>query len=277
MPDPSIVNCGRCQQPNWVPAGWEARRLQCTHCGVGLASRPRRRRRSGAVTLASETMDAFMGAVMLVGIASFYRPAFPMLADIDARITTLIESTRDVPRSIVPASGPSVPPAPASKAPGSTANALPVSRPAEPLPVVPPPPMRQAAVLPATVPISEGIVSASKPRDRIVPLQIRAAAGGNYFVKLVNVADERDVIELFVRGGSTVKANMPLGTYRLRFASGQSWYGETLRFGSPTSYWAANETLTFRRDRNEPRPVSIELAEQKGGGMRVAPLDAARF
>ena len=130
---------------------------------------------------------------------------------------------------------------------------------------------------PAAVAQTEGIVSATRPKTRTTPFQVRAAAGGQYFIKLVNVADEGDVIFLYARGGNTLDVAMPVGTYRMRFATGPTWHGDKVLFGPQTTYWSAEQTVAFRNPRSGPAAVAIEISGQRGGRMRVSSIDRNRF
>jgi hypothetical protein len=146
----------------------------------------------------------------------------------------------------------------------------PVSSPNSPIPT-------QVSRPPSPVAISEGFVRTSKPKERVVPFQIQTPAGDNYLIKLVNVADENETVLLFVRGGSAFNVNMPVGTYRFRFAAGRTWYGEKIYFGSSTTYWIANKTLSFRKERGVLRPISIELTGQPGGNLGITSLETRLF
>ncbi len=134
-------------------------------------------------------------------------------------------------------------------------------------------------LLPTPVPIAEGIVSispAARAKERVVPLQIKATPGENYFVRLTNVADEHEVIDVFVRGGSTVTLAIPIGKHRVRFAAGSVWYGDKLLFGQRTSYWTIQIPVAFTVQRRKPKPVFLVLG-LKGGNMKTVALDPARF
>jgi tetratricopeptide (TPR) repeat protein len=82
-----------------------------------------------------------------------------------------------------------------------------------------------------------GSLERGGPRGRIAPFSVEGAAGTNYYIKLVNVADAKDQILIFVRGGETYSTKMPLGTYRLRAASGDTWYGKDDLFGPGTQFF----------------------------------------
>ena len=86
------------------------------------------------------------------------------------------------------------------------------------------------------------LATLSKP---IAPFEIKSSYGTNYLVKLVDVNDEQSFITVFIRGGTTVNVDVPLGTYVVKYASGVKWYGYSYLFGPSTVYSKAAETYTF--------------------------------
>jgi hypothetical protein len=125
--------------------------------------------------------------------------------------------------------------------------------------------------------VADRILRAPEGRRRIVPLQIRAAAGSDYYVKLVNRFDPTDVVIVCVAGKGTFHGQMPVGEYEMRFASGDDWYNEWRLFGQHTRYWVAEQTLSFQTDGNGPRRVAIDIAPQRGGRLRIRELDRDGF
>lgn len=95
-------------------------------------------------------------------------------------------------------------------------------------------------VLPAT-----GFVKRHTNKSAEAPLQIKTSSGANYLVRLEDLASGKNAMEVFVRGGTTVEVKVPLGTYQLKYASGQNWYGTTHRFGPETAYNKADTPFRF--------------------------------
>lgn len=71
----------------------------------------------------------------------------------------------------------------------------------------------------------------------------------------------------FLVGGTPFKTRMPLGTYTLKYASGQTWYGKKLRFGSETQYAKADKDFHFYADGSRIHGVRIELILQVSGNL----------
>ena len=53
---------------------------------------------------------------------------------------------------------------------------------------------------------------------------------------------------MYVRGGTTVEVEVPLGSYAIRYATGPIWYGYDYLFGPETAYAEADETFVFKRE-----------------------------
>ena len=109
------------------------------------------------------------------------------------------------------------------------------------------------------------------------PFEIKAASGSNYLVKLVDAQTFSPVLTVFVRSGTTVKVNVPLGTYEVRYAAGSTWYGYKHLFGPNTAYSRAEKTFTFASTRNQVRGFSITLYNVTNGNLRTATIKPAEF
>ena len=68
---------------------------------------------------------------------------------------------------------------------------------------------------------------------------------------------------LFLRGGTPFQTQVPLGNYELRYAAGDTWYGETHLFGKNTKYAKASDTFNFTFDGNRYSGYTVELILQK--------------
>ena len=105
------------------------------------------------------------------------------------------------------------------------------------------------------------------------PLQIRTrATDGNYVVKIVDWDTAEFIGMYFIQRGGTLSVDVPLGSYRLKFASGNEWYGEKFLFGPTTSYSYANQRLTFHLSGNYAEGHSIELIPRVGGNLTTESL-----
>ena len=68
-------------------------------------------------------------------------------------------------------------------------------------------------------------------------MKIETESGADYLLKLVSITDETDTITIFVRGGESYSTKMPLGAYRIRVATGKTWYDKNVLFGPDTRFF----------------------------------------
>jgi hypothetical protein len=148
-------------------------------------------------------------------------------------------------------------------------------------PSVQPPPKREVGPSTAAVglvPVKAYTGFLKRPSGAMIaPLSIKTAPGFNYFVRLVDEASRKHETEIFIIGGQPFSVKIPLGQYRLRYASGSTWYGEKLRFGPNTSYTEALQSFAFQRTRNGVQGYTVELIAQAGGNLPTQPISADRF
>lgn len=68
-------------------------------------------------------------------------------------------------------------------------------------------------------------------QPRLTQWTINAGVGANYFVKLVDAGTRIPRVSYFVYGGSNLTTDVPLGSYVIKHASGETWCGERELFG----------------------------------------------
>jgi curved DNA-binding protein CbpA len=109
------------------------------------------------------------------------------------------------------------------------------------------------------------------------PFRINNEPGANALIKLVRVSDGVEVISIFVRAGETVDAEVPLGSYRAKIASGETWYGDEVRFGPSTSYGEFSSTFDFRIKGNQLAGHEVTLTRVANGNLTRSAIDASAF
>lgn len=113
--------------------------------------------------------------------------------------------------------------------------------------------------------------------DDIAELTITTAYGSNYFIRLTDMLDRR-ARAYFLRGGSTRSFNVPLGTFKLKYATGNNWCGEQQLFGNDTIYSKAADTFTFEQPPGYyPTHWTVELVLQRHGNLRTHRITRAEF
>lgn len=109
------------------------------------------------------------------------------------------------------------------------------------------------------------------------PLKITNAPGANTLMKLIRVSDGVEVMSIFIRAGQTVEVGVPLGSYKAKIASGQTWYGDSIRFGPSTSYATLDTVLHFSIEGTQLLGNELTLTRIKDGNLRQVPLSAYDF
>jgi hypothetical protein len=128
----------------------------------------------------------------------------------------------------------------------------------------------------------QGIFRWYNDDDDVAPFTIRTAAGSNYFVKLENLAG-MPIRSFFVYGNSQTTADVPIGSYRLKYATGRSWCNEHDLFGQgpATSTSQAEKVFTFETNTNgnmnSTTAITVELILQKNGNLATHTIDRSRF
>lgn len=109
------------------------------------------------------------------------------------------------------------------------------------------------------------------------PFKINNAPGANALIKLIRVGDGKEVISVFVRADETVKVKVPQGTYTGKIASGQTWYGDQIRFGPNTNYGQFSSNFEFSVEANRLAGQEVTLTRVENGNLSQSPLDASQF
>jgi hypothetical protein len=113
-------------------------------------------------------------------------------------------------------------------------------------------------------------------------LTVKTQAGdGHHLVKLEDWPSGRPVALLFVRAGETGRVNVPPGTYRIKFARGDTWYGDQLRFGPDEACFVADKQFDFyhivRSDGEEWAERTITLYPVLDGNLHKSRIPRDQF
>ena len=116
------------------------------------------------------------------------------------------------------------------------------------------------------------------PGEILAPLAVTAPdAGFHYFVKIVDWSLGTAVLTVFVRSGHTIEVELPIGNYRVRYASGATWYGPKHLFGPSTAYGQADKKFDLRVEGDKVAGYTISLARRVGGNLQVTAISAEDF
>lgn len=106
---------------------------------------------------------------------------------------------------------------------------------------------------------------------------VTANGSPTYYLKLVDWATHAPVLFFFIRSGEVLSAEVPLGEYELRYASGETWYGEEYLFGPETTYRKADAQLDFERKGNRVTEYTVELIKQLTGNLKEIDIAPSEF
>lgn len=113
--------------------------------------------------------------------------------------------------------------------------------------------------------------------ESVAPLTIQTSAGANYLVKIVDYYSKSDVMTIFITGGDTIRTKVPLGTFEIRYASGEQWYGYTHLFGDDTSYSKADQSFDFRNTGYQITGYTLTLYRVSNGNLRTSYMSPSEF
>ena len=108
-------------------------------------------------------------------------------------------------------------------------------------------------------------------------LEVHASASDNYYIKLEDTTTKRTVLTFFLRAGSTVEVEVPLGNYVFKYASGTKWYGFKHLFGPSTSYNIADTNLNFNLEGNQIVGHTITLYKVTDGNLKTKSISEEDF
>lgn len=124
---------------------------------------------------------------------------------------------------------------------------------------------------------AHGAIARYHNSPSVAPLEINTSPGSNYFVKMVEANSEATALELFVHGGKSIEIQMPLGAYKMKYATGTIWYGREYHFGPNTVYSKADSVFSFRQDYSGYSGYTVTLYTVQDGNMSTSKIDESEF
>lgn len=109
------------------------------------------------------------------------------------------------------------------------------------------------------------------------PFKVTNSPDANTLLKLIRLSDGVEVMSIFIRAGQTVEVEVPIGSYKAKIASGQTWYGESIRFGPDTGYATLDTVLDFYIEGAQVLGNELRLTQVEGGNLRKVSLSASDF
>lgn len=128
------------------------------------------------------------------------------------------------------------------------------------------------------MPVKQGLHQLYTSAELIAPFRIVTPSGADsFYVKLTDAGTGVLVMTFFVQGGQSFEAVVPVGTYRVKYATGLTWYGVDDVFGSDTRYSEAVKIFEFSLKNNQISGNTIELTRQGGSNLHTKTISAHQF
>lgn len=109
--------------------------------------------------------------------------------------------------------------------------------------------------------------------EAVAPFKVETQPGRNYLLKLSDPQSGRDAAKLYVVGGQPVEFLVPLGTYTVKFATGQTWHGDKHLFGPSTQYGKFDELMDFTSTLSKEDSVKLSRLRSKLDSANAAVKD----
>lgn len=130
--------------------------------------------------------------------------------------------------------------------------------------------------------------------DCLAPLSIETTGDGGYYFVIdplkfpaphddeagkiyADIMAKYSYFRLYIRAGSTVNIDLPLGEYEVYYAHGSSWYGEEDLFGPETVYYKCDDTFLFEETATGYNGWTISLALTPNGNLDTDLISESDF
>lgn len=109
--------------------------------------------------------------------------------------------------------------------------------------------------------------------DALSTLEVKTTGEYAHVIKVYDELSNQVIIEFFVRPGATHEVRLPIGNFRIKYASGTKWFGHSNLFGSKTQAAITDKTFSF----TENGGYTIELFKQSNGNLGETSINADDF
>jgi hypothetical protein len=128
------------------------------------------------------------------------------------------------------------------------------------------------------MPVTQGIHQIYTSAEQIAPFRIVTPSGADsFYIKLTDASTGVLVMTFFVQGGQSFEAVVPVGSYRVKYATGATWYGVDFVFGPDTRYSEAVKIFEFSSKKNHITGNTIELTPRGGSNLDTKTISADQF
>lgn len=111
----------------------------------------------------------------------------------------------------------------------------------------------------------------------VAPLTIKTSGYGGYYFVLEPIGNSSNKMSFYVRGGDVVDIDVPLGTYYIYYASGDTWCGEEDLFGVKTVYQKCDQSFSFYLENGYYQGWTLTTYAVSGGTLDTDIIDKEDF
>lgn len=116
------------------------------------------------------------------------------------------------------------------------------------------------------------------PRDTGYPeITIHTSDENACFAYFKNTSDPANDFAFYVAAGSSATVNAPAGTYMLYYATGETWYGEKLKFGMDSAFYKSPDPIILTEDSEGYDILELTLYAVPDGNMEREFIDESEF
>lgn len=113
---------------------------------------------------------------------------------------------------------------------------------------------------PKPVPMPRNGILNKSYHKGLAPITIQTRNDGlHYYLKLLNTSNGSETLSAFLRSGSMLVEQVPVGKYELKYAVGDTWYGTRWLFGPKTIFRNMDQVFEFKIHNNEISGYRLDL------------------
>ena len=110
------------------------------------------------------------------------------------------------------------------------------------------------------------------------PFEIKTSSASRYYyIVLKSLSYPYVNCYIYLHGGEPAEVSVPLGSYEMYYACGDSWYGESVRFADTGGDFLAEDTFDFTSSGGYVYGYTVTLYDVYYGNLETSPVNAADF
>lgn len=110
------------------------------------------------------------------------------------------------------------------------------------------------------------------------PFEIKTSSANKfYYIVLKSLSYPYVNCYIYLHGGEPAEVSVPLGSYEMYYACGDSWYGESVRFADTGGDFVAEDTFDFTSSGGYVYGYTVTLYDVYYGNLETSPVNAADF